>query len=76
MYYTEVEIKMLKEVIGKTFSNNFAPTLRSKLVGIYPEKGYCTYVDVKSEYEFNSHIEPRKGVKRMSIDIMWNRFFY
>ena len=45
MYFTETQVNELKEVIGQKFSNNFAPTLCSKLIGVYPEKGYCTYMD-------------------------------
>jgi hypothetical protein len=76
MYYTQNEVSDLKGVIGQVFSNNFAPTLCSKLIGVYPEKGYVTYMDERGRYESNKHIEPRRGVHRMSIDTAWNAFFY
>ena len=76
MYYTQNEVNDLKAVIGQKFSNNFAPTLCSKLIGVYPEKGYATYMDERGRYESNKHIEPRRGVHKMSIDTAWNSFFY
>lgn len=45
-------------------------------IGVYPEKGYCTYTDERGRYESNKHIEPRRGVHKMPISIMWNAFFY
>jgi len=76
MYYTNEKVEELKQVIGQVFSNNFAPTSCSKLIGVYPDKGYVTYMDERGRYESNKHIEPRRGVHRMSIDIAWNLFFY
>ena len=76
MYYTETHVNELKQVIGQVFSNNFAPTLCSKLIGVYPSKGYVTYMDERGRYESNKHVEPRRGVFRMSIDQAWNAFFY
>lgn len=76
MYFTQTQVNELKEVIGQKFSNNFAPTLCSKLIGVYPEKGYCTYMDERGRYESNKHIEPRRGVHKLPISIMWNAFFY
>ena len=76
MYYTETHVSELKQVIGQVFSNNFAPTLCSKLIGVYPDKGYVTYMDERGRYESNRDIEPRRGVFRMSIDQAWNAFFY
>lgn len=74
--YDNSQVKDLMEVKGQLFSNNFAPTLCSKLIGVYPEKGYCTYMDERGRYESNKHIEPRRGVHKMPISIMWNAFFY
>lgn len=75
MYYTETQVSELKQVIGQLFSNNFAPTLCSKLIGVYPEKGYVTYMDALPRYE-SIKDEPRRGVQRMPISIAWNAFFY
>lgn len=75
MYYTNEKVNELKQVVGQLFSNNFAPTLCSKLIGVYPDKGYVTYMDAPSRYKSNKS-EPRRGVHRMSIDIAWNAFFY
>ena len=74
--YNNEQVKDLVQVKGQLFSNNFAPTLCSKLVGVYADKGYCTYYDVPSRYESSKHIEPRQGIHRMPISIMWNAFFY
>ena len=75
MYYTETHVSELKQVIGQVFSNNFAPTLCSKLIGVYPEKGYVTYMDSQPRYKSIKE-EPRRGVHKMSIDTAWNCFFY
>jgi len=75
MYYTQTEVSDLKQVVGQLFSNNFAPTSCSKLIGVYPEKGYVTYMDEMPRYESNKS-EPRRGVFRMPISIAWNAFFY
>ena len=74
--YDDQQVKDLMGVKGQLFSNNFAPTSCSKLIGVYPKKGYCTYTDERGRYESNKHIEPRRGVFRMPISIMWNAFFY
>ena len=74
--YNVQQVKDLQGVKGQLFSNNFAPTLCSKLIGVYPEKGYCTYMDERGRYESNKDVEPRRGIHRMPISIMWNAFFY
>ena len=76
MFYTEQQVNELKEVIGQVFSNNSAPTLCSKLIGVYPEKGYVTYMDERGRYESNKHTEPRRGVHKMCIEYAWNAFFF
>jgi hypothetical protein len=75
-YFNNQQVRDLMEVKGQLFSNNYAPTLCSKLIGVYPKKGYCTYMDQRGRYESNKHIEPRRGVHKMPIGICWNAFFY
>ena len=62
----ESQIEDLNKVKGQIFPNNFSPNLHSKLVEVYPEKGYCTYINETTQH--NLH--------KMPIWMVWNCFFF
>ncbi len=58
--------------VGKTFSDNFSSTLRSRLVSVNWKQLSCQIEEVPSEY----YPEVKKpGVKRASLDYVHTCFF-
>jgi hypothetical protein len=65
----------LREVVGKTVSCNFSPTLRAKLVKI--NKKDCILQVEPTLYRMTSDLMKDVGKTfRMPIEHTWNAYFY
>ncbi len=67
------KVQMLKEAIGKEFSNNYSSTNRSILVDVSECGNICYTMEVMSEYSKN---EPKLGIKQIPSWLVWNGLFY
>lgn len=68
----------LRPVIGQSASDNYSPTLRSKLVSIDTAKGTCILETLPSDYfEFGVDDMSQIGKQyEQSIQIVHNQYFY
>lgn len=67
----------LRQVIGQSCSDNYSPTLRSKLVSIDTEKGTCLLETLPSDYfEFGDDTSAIGKQYEQSIQIVHNQYFY
>lgn len=67
------KVQELRDAIGKTFSDNYSSTLRSKLLSVSKDGTYCIIQECKSEYN-DTTPKPQK-FKRPSW-LIWNGLFY
>jgi hypothetical protein len=67
------KVQMLKEAIGKEFSNNYSSTNRSILVSVSECGNICYTKEVKGEYSKN---EPKLGIFKQPSWLTWNAMFY
>jgi hypothetical protein len=67
------KIQMLREAIGKNFSDNYSSTSRSELVSVSKCGNVCYTKEVKGEYSKN---EPKPGLKKEPSWLTWNGLFY
>lgn len=67
------KVEYMKSQIGKSFSDNFSSTLRSKLVDVVEKKGkhVCITEECKSEY---NKIKPKLKFKVNSVDYVYTCF--
>ncbi len=68
------KMAQLEAVIGKTYSDNFSSTGRSRLMFIQ-DNGTCGVMEVASEYKSGNH-NPKKGIQARADWLVWNGFFY
>lgn len=67
----------LQTVIGKSCSDNYSPTLRSKLVSIDTATGTCVLETLPSDYfEFGDDTSQIGIQYEQSIQIVHNQYFY
>ena len=65
----------LMEVVGKTFSDNYSSTGRSRLVKYLPGNDFCVVEEVASEYKSGNQ-NPNVGLETREAWYVWNGFFY
>ena len=65
----------LMEVVGKTFSDNYSSTGRSRLVKYLPANDVCIIEEVASEYKSGNQ-NPKAGQETREAWYVWNGFFY
>lgn len=66
----------LESVIGNDCSDNYSPTLRSKLISIDREKGLCTLEIMPSVYDQFNENDCTVGQRyEQSISIVYNGYF-
>jgi len=65
--------QMLREAIGKEFSDNYSSTSRSVLVSVSECGNVCYTMEVKGEYSKN---EPKTGINKQPSWLTWNGIFY
>ena len=67
----------LQSVIGKSCSDNYSPTLRSRLVSIDTQKGTCILETLPSDYfEFGDDTSEIGIQYEQNIQIVHNQYFY
>jgi hypothetical protein len=67
------KVQMLKDAIGKEFSDNHSSTHRSILVNVSECGNVCYTMEVMSEYSKN---EPKLGIRQQPSWLTWNGLFY
>jgi len=67
------KVQMLKEAIGKEFSDNYSSTNRSILVDVSECGNVCYTMEIMSEYSKN---ELKLGIKQIPSWLVWNGLFY
>ena len=67
------KVQMLKEAIGKEFSDNYSSTFRSMLVDVSECGNICYTMEIMSEYSKN---EPKLGIFKQPSWLTWNGLFY
>lgn len=65
--------QILKEAIGKEFSDNYSSTNRSMLVDVSECGNICYTKEVKGEYSKN---ESKTGIFKQPSWLTWNGMFY
>jgi hypothetical protein len=69
------KIQELKEVVGKTVSCNYSPTLRAKLLKV--NKTSCTMQVEPTFYTKTTNLTKDVGKTfEMPIEYTWNAYFY
>lgn len=67
--------KELREVIGKTVSCNWSPTLRAKLIKV--NKKDCVMEVAPTEFPiFSNATEDIGKIFKMPLEYTWNAYFY
>jgi hypothetical protein len=67
------KVQMLKEAIGKEFSDNYSSTNRSMLVDVSECGNVCYTMEIMSEYSKN---EPKLGIFKQPSWLTWNGMFF
>jgi hypothetical protein len=67
------KVQMLKEAIGKEFSDNYSSTNRSMLIDVSECGNVCYTMEIKGEYSKN---EPKQGINKQPSWLVWNGLFY
>ena len=65
--------QMLREAIGKEFSDNYSSTNRSMLIDVSECGNVCYTMEIMSEYSKN---EPKLGIFKQPSWLTWNGMFY
>lgn len=67
------KVQMLRDAIGKDFSDNFSSTCRSILVSVSADGNTCVTKESPSQY---NNKQPKKGTKKSPSWLIWNAMFF
>lgn len=67
------KVQMLRDAIGKDFSDNFSSTCRSILVSVSADGNTCVTKEAPSQY---NNRKPKKGTKKQASWLTWNAMFF
>jgi len=69
------KVQMLRDAIGKEFSDNFSNTCRSVLVSVSADGNTCVTKEVPSPYKTLNR-KPKRGTKKSPSWLIWNAMFF